>query len=751
MMKPTKLFRKLIAVLLAAVLLLPGPSISLAFAESTVRTGDVPEASEGCNREPCCASETDTNGLDPAKDEAPEPEYDLMAYVVHETPRDYRWFKINSYAFLHENELVSTVSMMEAGNLSYGAITEAEGKIYAAQGNTEYAKGQGCLYRLDGNFREEEEISLWIEHLDFDTAFFSYLWGVNCWSLTYSYEEQKCYALIELNFWDNQMNIPEGSNQIQLIGIAEVDLETGGMTFIGANWWRYVFVTGDAGGSLYDIWPVSMTYMGDGNFLMVEAWSNCLMSFNINDDLNFTESYNSIIQMPSPATSFGETGFPQLYAAQSLVYFPEDNTAVWCSEKHQFLSSPFMKFTRFDLNTQSYTFQNFLQPGCIINENSMHYQLPVLLCRVPEADPEPSPPSDDPEYDLLACATIFRQNASSNYYRFFNLNSKNPAEYEYLGEAQAPVALSGILEVGGQIYLNEYPQDHGVGSIYKLNDGFEIEHHASLWWEDDPGFSNGVGCWAWDYSEKEEKCYGLVNAYRLWGIAEIDLETGAFHYIFEPWDPLSCFNTDEFFWPVTMTYMEDGRFLVIDAWSNALLLIDTNIIDPTDIKAYKYICTMPELATWFPLLGCPERFMAQSMQYFEEDNTVLWGSGNTYDVHTNLVMVDVGTGEIVYDVSLHGEGMPLEPGEGEDEWNYLWPMAFCKLPKSEPAPPVLWGDVDNSGTVTIEDAMLTLRYCLGVLDSLDRIDLADMNGDGVINLLDAVMILRKAMGLITEP
>lgn len=58
------------------------------------------------------------------------------------------------------------------------------------------------------------------------------------------------------------------------------------------------------------------------------------------------------------------------------------------------------------------------------------------------------------------------------------------------------------------------------------------------------------------------------------------------------------------------------------------------------------------------------------------------------------------------------------------------------------------GDVNSDGTVTAEDALLALRYSVG-LDKLDddQIAAADINGDGTVNAEDCLAILRYTVGL----
>lgn len=67
---------------------------------------------------------------------------------------------------------------------------------------------------------------------------------------------------------------------------------------------------------------------------------------------------------------------------------------------------------------------------------------------------------------------------------------------------------------------------------------------------------------------------------------------------------------------------------------------------------------------------------------------------------------------------------------------------------SEPLPAIL-GDVDHSGAVAPNDALLVLRRVMSLIpDSALDMALADMNGDGAVTMEDALMILRRAMALI---
>ena len=59
---------------------------------------------------------------------------------------------------------------------------------------------------------------------------------------------------------------------------------------------------------------------------------------------------------------------------------------------------------------------------------------------------------------------------------------------------------------------------------------------------------------------------------------------------------------------------------------------------------------------------------------------------------------------------------------------------------------VLPGDADGNGAVDSVDALLVLRYALGLIDGLPAYANADVNGDGAVDSADALMILRMTLG-----
>ena len=65
------------------------------------------------------------------------------------------------------------------------------------------------------------------------------------------------------------------------------------------------------------------------------------------------------------------------------------------------------------------------------------------------------------------------------------------------------------------------------------------------------------------------------------------------------------------------------------------------------------------------------------------------------------------------------------------------------------SPNIAPGDVNSDGSVNASDAILIMRYALGLIElSEKQLLAADVNGDGTVNASDAIVIMRKTLGLI---
>ena len=60
----------------------------------------------------------------------------------------------------------------------------------------------------------------------------------------------------------------------------------------------------------------------------------------------------------------------------------------------------------------------------------------------------------------------------------------------------------------------------------------------------------------------------------------------------------------------------------------------------------------------------------------------------------------------------------------------------------------LIGDADGNGEVNVSDALLAMRFAMGLIDESElNLDNADLDENGEVNMSDAISILRIALGL----
>ena len=78
--------------------------------------------------------------------------------------------------------------------------------------------------------------------------------------------------------------------------------------------------------------------------------------------------------------------------------------------------------------------------------------------------------------------------------------------------------------------------------------------------------------------------------------------------------------------------------------------------------------------------------------------------------------------------------------------DYLYPELINTPLWTEPATDIRMGDVNFSGEVLADDALLVLRYSLGLCSlNANQLEVADMNGDSFVNAIDALLILGVAL------
>ena len=113
---------------------------------------------------------------------------------------------------------------------------------------------------------------------------------------------------------------------------------------------------------------------------------------------------------------------------------------------------------------------------------------------------------------------------------------------------------------------------------------------------------------------------------------------------------------------------------------------------------------------------------------------VWWSSSNS-----NVVTVDDEGG-----LTAVGIGTAFVEAR-TDEGNFT---AYCEV-TVEATPDIVPGDLNNDGTVNVQDAIWLLRSIVGLVELTPAQEAAaDVNGDEIINVADAILILRYIVGLI---
>lgn len=86
-----------------------------------------------------------------------------------------------------------------------------------------------------------------------------------------------------------------------------------------------------------------------------------------------------------------------------------------------------------------------------------------------------------------------------------------------------------------------------------------------------------------------------------------------------------------------------------------------------------------------------------------------------------------------------------------DTYNELYHLVndkYSYVMSHYPPPEYVMGDVDGSGAVNANDALLVLRYALGLVpDTALDLRAADYDENGAVDANDALLILRRALGL----
>ena len=129
-----------------------------------------------------------------------------------------------------------------------------------------------------------------------------------------------------------------------------------------------------------------------------------------------------------------------------------------------------------------------------------------------------------------------------------------------------------------------------------------------------------------------------------------------------------------------------------------------------------------------------------------------------YDIKKYSVVFCDWDGSIISEqVVEHGEAAIAPPDPAREGLNFTgWSIDFSIITSdcfiyAVYAPIANSGDASGDGTVNAVDALVAMRYVLGVsTENLtpEQIAAADFNGDGAVNAVDTLLIMRFSLGLI---
>ena len=117
-----------------------------------------------------------------------------------------------------------------------------------------------------------------------------------------------------------------------------------------------------------------------------------------------------------------------------------------------------------------------------------------------------------------------------------------------------------------------------------------------------------------------------------------------------------------------------------------------------------------------------------------------WGAyQNDWELFTSEPMT---AGEHTLTWKFHKDNSVSKPGD-------CFMVDNVEITEGELPPSGILGDVDMDGQVTTADALMALRYVMGLIElTEDQLAQADVTGEGEITVADPLLILRHAMGLI---
>lgn len=281
------------------------------------------------------------------------------------------------------------------------------------------------------------------------------------------------------------------------------------------------------------------------------------------------------------------------------------------------------------------------------------------------------------------------------------------------------VTASRHIEAGLTIRFS-YKTECGTGDVFRflVNGETVLEKGSSTAWTEYEYTCENEGDYTFTFSYIKNGS-GAVGSDCAWvkGVSIIFSLSSALNV---PGGDLVFNSTGSYPWIAENNYAKSGNAGAASSSSSLTLNIFMN---PGDTLSFRYKVSSESNYDWM-------YFNVNGSQVFRYSGNVGW-TQYTYTATT----AQNYTFEWKYT-----KDYSLDSG---DDCAYLDDVCLTVVHSSIP------GDVDMNGVVEVTDALLAMRYAMGLIGS-DGLDLEamDIDGDGTYTISDAVIILRMAMGLV---
>ena len=377
--------------------------------------------------------------------------------------------------------------------------------------------------------------------------------------------------------------------------------------------------------------------------------------------------------------------------------------------------------------------------------------LPAFGSAMATVHPRPKDEGDEPAYDMMGYVydkwILFDSNDPSNWIYYVD-----PDTYSFCNPFVTGNVVSGSVNIDGTIYVstsdmnglyeatashlfmfdeNMVPTDLGLFSAPKENIPNEYWNSFltvnSMYYDETEGNVYAVAAYCYCGPDNQADWWDSI-----WGIAQIDIETREVEFLCK-WTYMGDEDWIGYFWPISVAYeRETGSLLVIEGWSNSVVRLN-----PDAPMEYETVCYLPHYASMMAM-GMIEGFEPVPMYIDHDANTLLVSTYIGSDCICWLSKIDLSTGEVIYDYSTNLGDDAITP-DAYGTWKCL--MEY------NPGNLITLGDADGNGDVTVTDALLVMRYAMGIIGELANMEAADVNNSGDVDVTDALLIMRIVMGV----